>query len=200
MPPAQAQGLLEALFGPRHVPRDAVAMAPPPGVRITVHPRADTGLPGDGSAPTASGPYAAYCVRTCDGRFFPMPASSGKSEIERCRNLCPTADIKVFYGTSIDGAASSEGRAYNALPNAFRYRNELVDKCTCNGTSHLGLAKIAIADDPTLRVGDIVTDAQGILVVTETRSSARRGPRFRPLSAARARGYGIPTAALRANR
>ena len=75
MPPAQAQALAEGLFGPRQVPRDAVAMAPPPGVRITVHPRTDTGLPGDGSAPTASGPYAAYCVRTCDGRFFPMPVS-----------------------------------------------------------------------------------------------------------------------------
>lgn len=199
---AHAQGLFDALFGPSSPQRSSSRLppGPGPGVRITVHPRADLGEqppPPEGAVAPSAGPQYAYCVRTCDGRFFPMPASDDRSDADKCRSFCPAADVKVYYGTSIDGAENADGRPYSQLANAFRYRNEFVEKCTCNGASQLGLAKVAIADDPTLRVGDIVTDARGILLVTETRTSARRGPRFRPLSGASAHRYGIPTAAFR---
>jgi hypothetical protein len=106
-----------------------------------------------------------FCVRTCDGRYFPAPSASDKqSRAEGCENLCPTSETKLFSGNSIDDASSRDGKPYSALVNAFRYRKELVAGCTCNGKDG-GLASIKIEDDKTLRQGDIVATAKGLEVV-----------------------------------
>ena len=55
----------------------------------------------------------------------------------------------------------------------FRYRNELVAGCTCNGKDRTGLAPVGIENDPTLRRGDIVAGADGLMVAG--RSADRRG-------------------------
>jgi len=65
------------------------------------------------------------------------------------------------------------GKSYSELPNAFRYRNEIVAGCTCNGKDQIGLAPVKIEDDPTLRKGDIVAGENGLLVAG--RSADRRG-------------------------
>jgi hypothetical protein len=106
----------------------------------------------------------AYCVRTCDGRHFPITGSDNQSRAQACSSLCPASETKVVYGSSIDDAATDSGRPYTELPNAFRYRNELVSGCTCNGKDQLGLAQVKIEDDPTLRKGDIVAGENGLLV------------------------------------
>jgi hypothetical protein len=106
----------------------------------------------------------AYCVRTCDGRHFPITGSDNQSRAQACSSLCPASETKVVYGSSIDDAATDNGRPYTELPNAFRYRNELVSGCTCNGKDQLGLAQVKIEDDPTLRKGDIVAGENGLLV------------------------------------
>lgn len=108
---------------------------------------------------------ASYCVRTCDGRYFPAPSGSMQSIAEGCRNLCPASETKVFFGNSIDNASSRDGKAYSALPNAFRYRKELVSGCTCNGKDVVGLASVSIKDDKTLHRGDIVAGPAGLQVV-----------------------------------
>jgi hypothetical protein len=108
---------------------------------------------------------AAYCVRACDGRYFPAPAVAKKSLTEGCKNLCPASETQVFYGRSIDGAYSQKGQAYSALGNAFRYRKELVAGCTCNGKDMVGLARIKPEDDGTLRQGDMLASAEGMKVV-----------------------------------
>ncbi len=59
------------------------------------------------------------------------------------------------------------------MPNAFRYRNELVSGCSCNGKDLIGLAPVKIEDDPTLRKGDIVAGENGLLVAG--RSADKRG-------------------------
>jgi hypothetical protein len=115
----------------------------------------------------------AYCVRTCDGRHFPITGSDNQSRAQACSSLCPASETKVVYGSSIDDAATDNGRPYTELPNAFRYRNELVSGCTCNGKDQLGLAQVKIEDDPTLRKGDIVAGENGLLVAG--RSADRRG-------------------------
>jgi hypothetical protein len=106
----------------------------------------------------------AFCVRTCDGRHFPITGSDRESRAQSCSSLCPASETKVVYGSSIDDAATDNGKPYTELPNAFRYRNELVSGCTCNGKDALGLAQIKIEDDPTLRKGDIVAGENGLLV------------------------------------
>jgi hypothetical protein len=114
----------------------------------------------------------AYCVRSCDGRYFPIAATGGESRAETCNSFCPASKTEVVYGSSIDDAATAKGKAYSELPNAFRYRKELVAGCTCNGKDPTGLARIKIEDDPTLQRGDIVAGADGLLVAGRDRRSA----------------------------
>lgn len=145
---------------------------------------------GEAGAPPAprqraasSGGRQAFCVRTCDGRYFPLASPTGQSRATSCNELCPASDTKVFYGSSIDHASSENGRSYSSLPNAFRYRNEIVSGCTCNGKDTFGLAKVDIKDDPTLRKGDIVAGEDGLLVAHK---SDKRGAslNFSPASPA----------------
>ena len=103
----------------------------------------------------------AYCVRTCDGRFFPLQRHASMVPAELCRSFCPSSATKVFYGGSIERAYSGAER-YTDLPNAFVYRQRMVDNCTCNGRDALGLAKVDIAHDDTLRPGDIVATKDGL--------------------------------------
>ncbi len=49
----------------------------------------------------------------------------------------------------------------------------LVAGCTCNGKDQVGLAKVEIDKDPTLRKGDIVAGEAGLVVVN--RGADRRG-------------------------
>jgi hypothetical protein len=114
----------------------------------------------------------AYCVRTCDGRYFPAPPAANQSRAETCQSFCPAAETKVFYGHGIDDAASEAGKPYSELPNAFKYRTELVAGCSCNGSDPVGLAKIKVEDDRTLRRGDLVVDANGVKVATGRSDSA----------------------------
>ncbi len=104
-------------------------------------------------------------MRTCDGRYFPVVARDGHSGAEACQSFCPATETKVFRGSSIDNASNEQGRLYSAIPNAFRFRTELVDNCTCGGKGPGGLASVKIEDDPTLRRGDIVASADGLMVV-----------------------------------
>lgn len=106
----------------------------------------------------------AFCVRTCDGRYFPISATEGQSKAASCNNFCPASETKVFYGSAIDNATTETGKQYSALPNAFKFRNELVAGCTCNGKDQIGLAPVKIENDPTLRKGDIVAGADGLMV------------------------------------
>ena len=69
--------------------------------------------------------------------------------------------------------SSEDGKPDSALANAFRYRNEIVAGCTCNGGDQFGLAPVKIEDDPTLRRGDIVAGENGLVVAS--RSADRRG-------------------------
>jgi len=114
--------------------------------------------------PRYSGGGQAYCVRTCDGRYFPIAASDSASRAETCGNFCPASETRVVYGSNIDNAATESGTSYSELPNAFRYRNDIVAGCTCNGKGPVGLSSIKVEDDPTLRKGDIVAGENGLLV------------------------------------
>jgi hypothetical protein len=112
-------------------------------------------------------PRATYCVRLCDGRFFPMSgpaAASQASAAETCSALCPASKTAIYRGGEIDNATARNGDRYADLANAFVYRTRLVDGCTCNGKDALGLARLDIATDPTLKAGDVVATTEGLKV------------------------------------
>jgi len=113
--------------------------------------------PEQSSAPSGgTGRYVAYCVRLCDGRYFPMQRHGNATSIQLCNAFCPAAKTQVFNGSAIDHAVANNGTRYANLDNAFVYREKIVSGCTCNGRDSFGLAKIDVANDPTLRQGDIV--------------------------------------------
>jgi len=164
-PAAQAEDFLSALFGGLMRGRAPYVTLPfandvgsVPSPRGEIRPRIGGGQ--------------AFCVRTCDGRYFPITASDNASRAASCNNFCPASETKLVYGSSIDNAATETGEFYSELPNAFRYRNEIVAGCTCNGKDQIGLAPVRIEDDPTLRKGDIVASENGLQVVGR---SDRRG-------------------------
>jgi hypothetical protein len=137
----------------------------------------------------------AWCVRGCDGRYFPISGSDDKSRAENCTNFCPASQTLLVHGNDIDNAVTDRGKPYSELPNAFRYRNELVAGCTCNGKDKIGLAQIGIDNDQTLRKGDIVAAADGLEVASRD-ADARRGAKFSPLSrSAQARFRHLPVVA-----
>jgi Protein of unknown function (DUF2865) len=181
-PSAHAGDFLSALFGAFGGQR-----AEAPAVRL---PFANEGDPSSAQNPQTEarprlaygGGAQAYCVRTCDGRYFPATGSDNQSRAASCNSFCPASETKIVYGGNIDSAATESGKPYSELPNAFRYRNEIVAGCTCNGTSQTGLAPVSIENDPTLRKGDIVAGPGGLMVAT--RSADKRGAslNFSPLS------------------
>jgi Protein of unknown function (DUF2865) len=191
-PAAQAEDFLSALFGAfgaRRPQAPAIAL-PFAGEDNSLNPQND-GRP--------RGLYAggqAFCVRSCDGRYFPISASDGQSRAASCNSFCPASETKVVYGSNIDNAATETGKPYSELPNAFRYRNELVEGCTCNGKDQIGLAPVKIENDPTLRKGDIVAGANGLMIAGG--GADRRGAalNFSPVSqAVRARYQRLPVVA-----
>jgi hypothetical protein len=108
--------------------------------------------------------FGNLCVRTCDGRFFPVNRGGrGDVSLEKvCSAMCPAAQTKMFSGAGIDNAVAADGQKYSAMPNAFRYRTEIVSDCTCNGRDTFGVANIDIENDPTLRAGDYYVRNTGI--------------------------------------
>lgn len=165
-PSAHAEDFLSALFG-------GFRMRPPPEIRMPFPtddvPRYD--------APRQRASYGggtAYCVRGCDGRYFPAQGADAESKAESCKSFCPASETSLVYGSNIDDATTDKGKSYSDLPNAFRYRNEIVAGCTCNGKDPVGLAQVKVEDDPTLRKGDIVAGADG-LVVANRNANDRRG-------------------------
>jgi Protein of unknown function (DUF2865) len=169
-PAAQAEDFLSALFGAFGGGRPHA-----PSIPLPFANEGNPFAPQNDARQRAgySGGGQAYCVRTCDGRYFPISASDSQSRAASCNSFCPASETKVVYGGNIDNAATESGEPYSELPNAFRYRNELVSGCTCNGKDQIGLAPVKIENDPTLRKGDIVAGPGGLMVAG--RGADKRG-------------------------
>jgi hypothetical protein len=178
-PAAHAEDFLSALFGAFGARPQASA------VPLSFANEGDARAPRNGGRLRSgySGGSQAFCVRTCDGRYFPISGSNGQSRAESCNNFCPASETKVVYGSNIDNAATESGKPYSELPNAFRYRNELVAGCTCNGRDQIGLAPVKIENDPTLRNGDLVAGADGLMVAGHVADKRGASLNFSPASA-----------------
>ncbi len=191
---ARAEDFLSGLFGALAGRPPAIAAPAPP---LAYGGPEDEARPAAPGAPLHLGGTSrvAFCVRGCDGRYFPMPVHDGESAAATCNSFCPASPTRVVYGSSIDSAATSSGQAYANLPNAFRYRTELVAGCSCNGRTAYGLAPVRIEDDRTLRSGDIVAGANGLVVATG-RVDRRKVASFTPAPASiRSRYERVPVLA-----
>lgn len=175
---ATAGGIFETIFGllsgrPPVAARGPLGYADPSSHPLdpSVAPRQD-GRPGRGIA---------YCVRLCDGRYFPLTASDRESRAGTCNALCPATSTKIFWGSNAGPSVADDGTGYDALPNAYLYREQLLAGCTCNGKTSHGLAKIETTNDPTLRQGDIIATSEGMMVFAGTTRNGRRTTEFTPV-------------------
>lgn len=140
----------------------------------------------------------AFCVRSCDGYFFPVgpvTAGAGRSaQAEACSAMCPGASVRLYSSRngSIETARSDTGQHYTANANAFRFRERLVPGCSCQASITQGLARLSFAQDFTLRTGDVVVTEGGVRVF-------RGSGRFphQPRDFVTARAYGRLTADMR---
>jgi hypothetical protein len=156
---------------------------PPPSGPSAANPFDFPGFNSQPVAPSHGGPQVAYCVRTCDGRYFPMPRNAGganSTPAKICSALCPTAETKIYSGSNIENAAASDGSRYSSLKNAFVYRDHLVEGCSCNGGDSAGNTAIDIKTDPTLRPGDIVVTGNGPVVFKGGKGSTYKMSDFSP--------------------
>lgn len=165
--PARAQDFLSALFGAF----GARPPAPPP-IRLPFPNEDAAGYDGPPARGIRGGGQA-FCVRGCDGRYFPAQGTDQESKAQSCRSFCPASATTLVYGNDIDNATTANGKPYSELPNAFRYRKELVAGCSCNGKDQVGLAPVGIEDDPTLRKGDIVASDDGLVVANRSAGDKR---------------------------
>lgn len=179
VPHAASAGIFDFLFGgdkPAQAPAQQApsnAFADPFGLS-TANPA---------PAPAASsGRFTTYCVRTCDGRYFPLTSRGNGTPAQMCQSFCPASATKVFSGNSIDYAVGNMGERYVDTPNAFAYRKALKADCTCNGRDPAGLAPIDLSLDTTLRPGDIVATSNGLLAYSGTQTANGQTAEFTPVA------------------
>lgn len=194
-PPASAQGLFDFLFGGA-APQQPQRPAPPAGANFFADPfglNQQAAPPPRPAASAGAGRGATFCVRTCDGKYFPLSVRGGATSGRMCQAMCPAAATKIYSGGSIDNAVAGNGQRYADSPNAFAYRKALKADCTCNGRDPYGLVTVDLAQDPSLRAGDVVATADGLVAYTGVRLGAGQAPDFAPVA-----GYPGLTAEVRA--
>ena len=177
---ASAEDLFGFLFGgfqkqqQRQAPPQANFFADPFGLNQQPAPPPPRPVASSGSGP-------AFCVRTCDGRYFPL-ARGNASPVQMCQAFCPASPTKVFYGGNIDGASSSNGERYADSENAFAYRKALRADCTCNGRDPAGLAPVDLTLDASLRPGDVIATTTGLVAYSGVKVGVNQTAEFTPVA------------------
>jgi Protein of unknown function (DUF2865) len=175
---ASAEGLFDFFFNPQ---KQQQRQAPAQGGFFDPFGLNQPPAPPPRPVATAgSGP--AFCVRSCDGKYFPVTARGGASPAQMCQAFCPASATKVYFGSAIDGAASASGERYVDSENAFAYRKALRADCTCNGRDPAGLAPVDLALDTSLRAGDVVATASGLVAYTGVRLGTGQTADFTPVA------------------
>jgi Protein of unknown function (DUF2865) len=176
---ASAEGLFDFFFGgaqkqqQRQAPSQANFFADPFGLNQQPAPTAPRAV--------ASGSGPAFCVRSCDGRYFPL-ARGNATPIQMCQAFCPASATKVFFGSTIDGASSATGERYAESENAYFYRKALRADCSCNGRAPAGLAPVDLTLDTSLRPGDVIATTNGLVAYSGVRASASQTAEFTPVA------------------
>lgn len=157
---AAAQGLFDTLFG-SHPPAASHAVPAQPRVML----RREPGISITVTPSRSAGGGTVYCVRLCDGRYFPIPRIGGarNASARLCEAICPATPTRVFHGNPIELAVAADGGRYRDLDEAFAYRKQMVPDCSCIGAGATGTASVSLKDDPTLRDADLIATADGTI-------------------------------------
>ncbi|MGQ7792828.1 DUF2865 domain-containing protein [Faunimonas sp. B44] len=123
-----------AAVAPRQaIERQAAARKSAPAPRRT----AEEVIREPGRTLARSGTFRTMCVRTCDGYYFPISFSTSRdrfaADADACSARCPGAQLYAYDAgrDEAEDMVSLRGEPYSRLPAAFRYRQQLVESCTC---------------------------------------------------------------------
>jgi hypothetical protein len=172
---AAAEGLFDLFFGGLQ----KQARQTPPQASFFADPFGQNQPPA--SRPIASGSGPAFCVRSCDGRYFPL-ARGNTSPVPMCQAFCPASPTKVFFGSHIDSAMTTTGERYADSENAFVYRKALSADCTCNGRDAAGLAPVDLTLDTSLRPGDVIATTDGLMAYSGIKVGNSLSAEFTPVA------------------
>ena len=177
---ASAEGLFDLFFG--GLQKQQQQRAPLPQANFFADPLSQNQQqPAPPPRAVASGSGPAFCVRSCDGRYFPLTARSA-SPAQMCQAFCPASPTKVFFGSNIDGASSASGERYADSENAFAYRKAMRADCTCNGRDPAGLAPVDLTLDPSLRSGDVIATTNGLVAYSGVKVGEGQTAEFTPVA------------------
>ena len=117
--------------------------------------------------PAPARQFRTFCVRTCDGYYFPMsPASSSadfSSEQKSCEASCPGTAVRLYHHRAVgeqpaDMVSSISGAPYSGLPTAYLYRKPGAKRpagCSCSAPKNFKI----IAGNPPARTS--IVEAPG---------------------------------------
>jgi hypothetical protein len=177
---ASAEGLFDFLFGgPQKQQRQTSPQANFFADPFGLNPQPASPPPRPVASSGGSGP--AFCVRSCDGRYFPLSRGNA-TPVQMCQAFCPASSTKVFYGSNIDSASSSTGERYADSENAFAYRKALRADCTCNGRDAAGLAPVDLTLDTSLRPGDVIATTDGLVAYSGVKVGVNQTAEFTPIA------------------
>src|ERR1700675_4264705 len=199
---ASAEGLFDLFFGGFQKQQQQKA---PPQANFFADPFGTNQQPAAPPRSMASGYGPAFCVRSCDGRYFPLTARGGASPAQMCQAFCAASPTKVFFGGNIDSASSANGERYADSENAFAFRKAMRADCTCNGRDPAGLAPVDLTLDTSLRPGDVIATTDGLVAYSGIKAGDGQTAEFTPVASypgltaeVRARLGGMRVAPVRA--
>src|SRR5262245_21569805 len=127
-PDTHAQGLFDFLLGggqrqqPAPQPTQPLPPAPSPSVRPQYNESIAPGGTSQYHDTVGTGRGVTFCVRLCDGRYFPMERHSRVTPGQLCSAFCPASQTKVYSGSVISSAVAPDGSRYADLKTAYVYR------------------------------------------------------------------------------
>ena len=161
-------------------------------------PTPDTLVPVDPDAPAGAAPppppvdrvARVYCVRHCDGAYYPLAVDVAKDKLEGlgqlCQAQCPGAESSAYSDADGDvaKAQAADGTTYDALPAAFRFQKETSPTCSCRGAGENWAQTLAKAET-------MIEAHKGDVIVTPEIQARMETPLSSPTAqpgAARAKG------------
>ena len=93
---ASAENLFDFLFGGALKQQHQA----PPQANFFADPFGQQPAPAPPRPVASAGSGPAFCVRSCDGRYFPLSRANA-TPVQMCQAFCPASPTKVFFG-SID--------------------------------------------------------------------------------------------------
>jgi hypothetical protein len=171
---ATAEGLFDFLLG-------ALTRSQPASPANADDPSATAQQPAPQPRAIVAGSGPAFCVRSCDGRYFPLMRGAA-SPAQMCQAFCPASATKVYFGATIDSAYAANGESYANSENAYAYRKALRADCTCNGRDPAGLAAVDLTLDNSLRPGDVIATTSGLVAYSGPHGGTAQATDFTPVA------------------